>query len=229
MPRRDAFLNPAILATIDASELPVFTRATDYPEGHVVDWHVHARGQLVYAVHGVAMVAAQGGQWIVPPTRAIWMPAGVAHRIRCIGVVHMRSIYIRPDAAPQLPARAHAVGVSALLRELIQAAMEIEAPYAADTRDGRLMRLLVDELHAAAGACRCTMPQPVDARLHAASARASPSSPTTSRRWPTGPRRWASMPRPSSACSRARDGRMTFGQVAPASAPAPRTGAPGRG
>ena len=148
MPGRDAFLNPQILANIDANTMPVFTRATDYPEGYVVDWHRHTRGQLVYAVHGVMMVAAQGGQWIVPPTRAIWMPAGVSHMIRCVGVVHMRSLYIQPEAAPQLPVRAQAVGVSALLRELIQAATEVESPYADDSRDGRLMRLLLDELHA---------------------------------------------------------------------------------
>ena len=164
MPRHDGFLNPQILATIDANTLPVFTRSTDYPEGHVVDWHEHARGQLVYAVHGVMMVAAQGGQWIVPPTRAIWMPAGVAHRIRCVGVVHMRSLYVRPDAAPQLPARAQAVGVSPLLRELIQAAMEVPMPYAEDSRDGRLMRLLLDELHALP-VLPLHLPQPADARL----------------------------------------------------------------
>jgi AraC-like DNA-binding protein len=164
LPRSDAFLNPQILATIDASTQPVFTRATDYPEGHVVDWHVHARGQLVYAVHGVMMVAADGGQWIVPPTRAIWMHAGVAHLIRCIGVVHMRSLYIRPDAAPALPARAHAVGVSALLRELILAATEVEQPYDAESRDGRLMRLLIDELHALP-VLPLHLPQPADARL----------------------------------------------------------------
>jgi AraC-like DNA-binding protein len=164
MPRRDAFLNPQILATIDASTQAVFTRATDYPEGHVVDWHVHARGQLVYAVHGVMMVAADGGQWIVPPTRAIWMPAGVAHLIRCVGVVHMRSLYIRPDAAPALPARAHAVGVSPLLRELILAATVVERPYDAESRDGRLMRLLLDELHALP-VLPLHLPQPSDARL----------------------------------------------------------------
>ena len=164
MPSRDAFLDPQILAAIDASTQPVFTRATDYPEGHVVDWHVHARGQLVYAVHGVMMVAAQGGQWIVPPTRAIWMPAGVAHLIRCVGVVHMRSLYIRPDAAPQLPTRAHAVGVSGLLRELILAATEVAQPYDIDARDGRLMRLLLDELHALP-VLPLHLPLPADARL----------------------------------------------------------------
>ena len=164
MPRRDAFLNPQILATIDASTQPVFTRATDYPEGYVVDWHQHNRGQLVYAVLGVMMVAAQGGQWIVPPTRAIWMPAGVSHLIRCVGVVHMRSLYVRPEAAPQLPTRAHAVGVSPLLRELIQAATEMEMPYVDDSRDGRLVRLLLDELHALP-VLPLHLPQPADERL----------------------------------------------------------------
>jgi AraC-like DNA-binding protein len=164
MPRRDVFLNPQILAELDASTLPVITRATDYPAGHVIDRHVHARGQLVYAAHGVMLVAAAGGQWIVPPTRAIWMPAGVHHLIRCIGVVHMRSIYVHPDAAPQLPGRAHAVGVSPLLRELIRAATEVEPPYDAESRDGRVMRLLLDELHALP-VLPLHLPQPLDERL----------------------------------------------------------------
>jgi AraC-like DNA-binding protein len=164
MPRRDPFLDPQILSEIDGNPLPVITRLVDYPAGHVIERHVHARGQLVYAVHGVMMVDAEGGQWIVPPTRAIWMPAGTAHLIRCIGVVHMRSLYVRPDAAPQLPARAHAVGVSPLLRELILAAGEIGTPYTPDSRDGRLMRLLLDELHALP-VLPLYLPHPADARL----------------------------------------------------------------
>ena len=167
---RDAFLNPQILAVIDASTAPVFTRATDYPGGYVVDWHAHARGQLVYAVLGVMVVAAQGGQWIVPPTRAIWMPAGVAHLIRCVGDVHMRSLYVQPDAAPHLPGRAHAVGVSPLLRELILAACDVPQPYEPDSRDGRLMRLLVDELHALP-VLPLHLPQPQDERLRRICAR----------------------------------------------------------
>jgi AraC-like DNA-binding protein len=162
--RRDVFLDPRVLAEIDGNPLPVATRATDYPAGHVVDPHVHARGQLVYAEHGVMMVAAEGGRWIVPPTRAIWMPAGVSHAIRCIGVVRMRSVYVLPDAAPQLPRRPQAVGVSALLRELISAAIDVEGAYAPDSRDGRLMRLLLDELHALP-VLPLHLPQPADARV----------------------------------------------------------------
>ena len=154
----------------DVDPLPVVTKATDYAAGHVIELHHHARGQLVYAEHGVMMVAGDGGQWIVPPTRAIWMPPGVSHRIRCIGVVHMRSIYVRPDAAAHLPAKAQAVGVSGLLAELIREAVKVALPYAADSRDGRLMRLLLDELHALP-VLPLHLPQPADERLRRICAR----------------------------------------------------------
>ena len=126
----DSVYRPVVPDERDVDALPVVTKATDYPAGHVIELHHHARGQLVYADHGVMMVAGDGGQWIVPPTRAIWMPPGVSHRIRCIGVVHMRSIYVRPDAAAHLPAEAQAVGVSGLLAELIRAAVKVPLPYA---------------------------------------------------------------------------------------------------
>ena len=160
----DSVYRPVVPNERGVDALPVVTKATDYPAGHVIEPHHHARGQLVYAEHGVMMVAGDGGQWIVPPTRAIWMPPGVSHRIRCIGVVHMRSIYVRPDAAAHLPTNAQAVGVSGLLAELIRAAVKVPLPYAEDSRDGRLMRLLLDELHALP-VLPLHLPQPVDERL----------------------------------------------------------------
>ncbi len=162
-PSRSVY-RPVVPDERDVDALPVITKATDYPAGHVIELHHHARGQLVYAEHGVMMVAGDGGQWIVPPTRAIWMPPGVSHRVRCIGVVHMRSIYVQPDAAARLPRVAQAVGVSGLLAELIRAAVKVPLPYALDSRDGRVMRLLLDELHALP-VLPLHLPQPADERL----------------------------------------------------------------
>lgn len=155
---------PAHLDEVEASTMPVACKATDYPAGYLIEHHAHTKGQLIYAAHGVMMVSSEGGQWIVPPTRAIWMPAGRTHGIRCIGPVKMRSVYVRPDTAPQLPAQSQAVGISALLRELILAAMAVRAPYAPDSRDGRLMRLLLDELQALP-VLPLHLPQPLDPRL----------------------------------------------------------------
>jgi AraC-like DNA-binding protein len=155
---------PELLAYVDASTMPVTGSATNYPAEHVIASHSHRKGQLIYALHGVMVVASAGGQWIVPPTRGIWMPARTRHWIRCVGVVHMRSIYIRPDAAPGMPTHCQAVGVSPLLRELIQAATAVVPPYADDSRDGRLMRLLIDEL-STLPVLPLHLPQPADERL----------------------------------------------------------------
>src|ERR1700682_173639 len=96
--------SPELLKSVDESAMPVVTgKAVNYPADHAIAPHSHRKNQLICAVHGVMVVASESGQWIVPPTRGIWMPAGNTHWIRCIGEVHMRSLYIRPDASPGLP------------------------------------------------------------------------------------------------------------------------------
>ncbi|MDM0072535.1 helix-turn-helix transcriptional regulator [Variovorax sp. J31P207] len=164
MPALPQSPNPEFLSQVDRNPAPVSCKAADYPAGHLIAPHAHAKSQLIYAVHGVMVVSAGEGRWIVPPTRGIWMPAGWLHAIRCIGEVRMRSIYVRPEAAPHLPDQSRAVGISALLRELIQAAVEVPPDYVPNSRDGRLMRLLLDELHALP-VLPLHLPQPVDPRL----------------------------------------------------------------
>ena len=87
----------------DRSSMPVTGRAFNYLSNHVVAKHHHPNAQLLHAVHGVMVVSTDVGQWIVPPTRGIWLPAGTGHSTRTLGELHMRSVYIRPDAAPGLP------------------------------------------------------------------------------------------------------------------------------
>ena len=108
--------------------------------------HKHPTAQLILAVQGVMVVSAAGGQWIVPPTQGLWMPPGVEHQIRMVGEVRLRTVYIRPDASPSLPSQCQVVSISPLLRELILQAIKIKLPYEANSRDGRLMQLLLDEV-----------------------------------------------------------------------------------
>lgn len=152
------------LLELDRIPAAISTRATDYPSGTVIGRHQHGRHQLVHSIQGVMRVDTDAGQWVVPPTRALWMPAGLVHSIDCISVVHMRSIYVRPGAVAGLPRLPQVVGVSPLLRELIQAAMQVSQPYAPNSRDGRLMRLLLDEMRALP-ALPLHLPQPTDPRL----------------------------------------------------------------
>ncbi|MFT4172772.1 MAG: helix-turn-helix transcriptional regulator [Rhodocyclaceae bacterium] len=162
----DALPVRSILTGFDRLASPVTALASDYPSGGATPRHQHPTVQLIHAVHGVMVVSTDQGQWVVPPTRGLWMPARTDHWIRMVGNVKMRTAFIQPTAAPDLPTECTVLGISPLLRELILAAVEVRVPYAEDSRDGRLMRLLIDEvIHMPT--LPLHLPQPSDARLRA--------------------------------------------------------------
>src|ERR1700680_4657032 len=53
-------------------------------------WH-----QLISATRGVMTVRTDECAWVVPPHRAVWIPARVRYRVEMTGIVAMRTIYIR--------------------------------------------------------------------------------------------------------------------------------------
>lgn len=97
----------------------IVTLARDYPSGHVIPPHSHDRDQLVYASQGVMTVKTQIGAWVIPPHRAVWIPAGIVHTIAMSGKVAMRTLYLLPGEVPRLPRACCVVSVSPLLRELV--------------------------------------------------------------------------------------------------------------
>ena len=125
---------------------PVAAMARDLPPDHEIDWHQHPRFQVIYGTEGVMRVDTHDETWVVPPMRAVWMPPKTPHRIRTSGPVKMRTLYIRPDASERMPAACHVLPVTPLLRELIQRATEMPVDYDENGADGRVMRLILDEL-----------------------------------------------------------------------------------
>ena len=92
-----------------------------------VERHDHDVNQLVYPLHGILEVATSGGVWMVPPHRAVWIPAEVAHAHRAHGPTEMRTL-IFPAATNPLGLDHPAVlAVDPLLREVI-AALTAEDP-----------------------------------------------------------------------------------------------------
>lgn len=168
-------------------ETPVFCRAREYPAGTIIALHHHPdRHQLVYAESGVLVVQAGAGRWVVPSTRAIWIPAGMGHKVSCIGAVGMRSLYILPQAIAQPPASASTVSVTPLLAALIDAAMDVPTPYQAQSRNGRLMQLILDELQMLP-VLPLHLPQPTDPRLRVIGRQleSTPEDPSTLQDWAT--------------------------------------------
>lgn len=135
-----------IVPALEALPRPVVAFANDYPAGHLIVRHRHRRAQLLYAAAGVMRVATDQGIWVVPPQRAVWVPAGVRHEIGCAGRVAMRTLYIDPMAAPALPQGCRVVDVPPLLRELILKAVTLPPLYEPDGPDGRLMQVILDQI-----------------------------------------------------------------------------------
>lgn len=157
-----------------------------YPAGTVIPEHRHDYHQLLYARDGLLVVHSPAGRWVVPPTRAIWMPAGTTHSSRCVGDVEQRNVSVEREAGFHLPSEPCAVEVGPLLRQLMQAAEEVTYPYEEDSRDGRLMRLILDELKTLA-VLPLHLPHPADERLAAICAHitAHPDDTATLEDWAT--------------------------------------------
>jgi AraC-like DNA-binding protein len=125
---------------------PLAVMARDVPDHQVTHWHSHKRAQLVYAASGVMVVRTRKGTWVIPPQRAVWVPAGVQHETQTVGVVAMRTLYIRVSAAKRLPKECLAVSVSPLLRELIVRAASLPVLYSRRKPVARIMEMILDEI-----------------------------------------------------------------------------------
>jgi AraC-like DNA-binding protein len=149
------------------SGAPITVFSSDYAAGEILQAHRHARGQLIYASHGIMTVTIEssatclGGAWVVPPSQALWMPPGRLHAIRMGGKVAMRTLYLRDDVASFMPDTPQVLAVSQLLRELI---LRITALSSRADRRGHMTALILEEL-AAAPNLELRLPMPRDARL----------------------------------------------------------------
>ncbi|MGD9615439.1 MAG: helix-turn-helix transcriptional regulator [Alphaproteobacteria bacterium] len=141
----------------------VAAMAKEFPSGFEIAAHSHTRDQLLYAISGVMRVRTDAEAWIVPPDRAVFVPAGTRHTVGIRGNLDMRTLYIA-DGAPGLPTRASVIEVSDLLRSLILALFDEPVLYDERGRGGLIARLILIEL-AAAPCLSLMVPMPGDARL----------------------------------------------------------------
>ncbi|MEV5750512.1 helix-turn-helix transcriptional regulator [Actinoallomurus sp. NPDC052308] len=135
------------LAEVDHIPRAVLPIGTDYPPGHVLDWHEHRRAQFLYGATGVMIVETGDGAWTVPTDRAVLIPPATRHRVRMLDV-STQSLYIEPGAVPWWPAVCTVADVTPLLRELLSAAVAFPAEYDLAGREGGIAALLLHEIAA---------------------------------------------------------------------------------
>jgi AraC-like DNA-binding protein len=124
----------------------VRSAAATYPDGMRLDRHDHPWGQLAFCNSGVMRVTSETATWLSPPTRAIWLPAGVAHEIVMKGKVATRFLYLAPELAQPLPVAPTVLEVAPLTRELVLHILTLRMLHPAEPTQDRLARLLVDLL-----------------------------------------------------------------------------------
>jgi len=146
--------------------------------GHQIPPHSHDWHQLIYASEGVMWVHTALGDWVVPPNRAVWVPAGVEHSIDMAGQVLIQTIYLSTSISSQLPDRCCAVNVSPLLRELVRHTVAMGMLDRKVPAEARLIAFLIDQL-SALPTIPLQLPLPSDERAGRAAAwlRSHPDEP----------------------------------------------------
>ncbi len=132
----------------DIMELPrpVVGMAKEFPPGHVIEPHQHIRSQILYASAGVMTVNTGQGIWVVPPYRAVWIPAGTLHEIRASGHLSMRTLYIEPGCCTGVPDHCCVISVTPLMRELILCAVKMPDLYPLNSPEERIIAVILDQI-----------------------------------------------------------------------------------
>jgi AraC-like DNA-binding protein len=133
------------------------------PRDHVQPRHTHEWDQLTYAASGVIEIETDEGSWMVPPHRAVWVPAGVAHGERMYAPVSVRMLYFAEGIATSLPRSCQMVNVSSLLRELILHVSRLDALDRRTPAHAHVIGVLLDQLKALTNV-HLQLPMPRDAR-----------------------------------------------------------------
>ncbi|MCG8686273.1 MAG: helix-turn-helix transcriptional regulator [Desulfobacterales bacterium] len=125
---------------------PIVGMAKEYLSGDLIEPHHHVRSQLLYASTGVMTVTTYDGVWVVPPSRAVWVPAKTEHQIKASGKLSMRTLYIEPSHCIGTSKQCCVVSVSPLLKELILHAVKMPALYPLNSPEERIMIVILDQI-----------------------------------------------------------------------------------
>lgn len=139
-------MSPKRRTSADEPYLLVRSSASDLVPGQKIAEHEHGWHQLIHASSGVLMVWTERGSWVVPSSWAVWVPAGVRHRIRAAAPSAFRTIYVAPGCFPGMPDACAAITVSPLMRELILRVVALGMLDGRDAVEAAAAILLIDEI-----------------------------------------------------------------------------------
>ena len=145
--------------------------------------HHHAWAQVAYSAAGVLRVTAGSHTYIVPPSRAVWIPPGVEHVVTVVEDAELRTLYLQLLPGQAGPAalgegspahheaweRCRVLEVSPLLRELVEELVKqrVTLPVEASAPRERCLASLVQDELRRANPVPLGVGMPTDKRLRA--------------------------------------------------------------
>ncbi|MDR3005924.1 MAG: helix-turn-helix transcriptional regulator [Acidovorax sp.] len=141
--------------------------------------HQHPWAQLAISTTGTIRLTVAQGTYIVPPSRALWVPPGVVHAVTMVDSADLRTLYFHqpdgrcgPDVAPEAEAawrHCRVLNASELLRAVVrelstESDEQLPLPAEQCRREHHLSALLLDELRRAS-AVQLGVNLPQDKRL----------------------------------------------------------------
>lgn len=137
--------------------------SADLQAGHTIAEHSHPEDQLLFASRGVMTLRASHSVWVVPPLRAVWIPADTPHSVTMAGRVSMRTLYFLPSLRNGFAGKCLVMNVSPLLRELILHACKFKHLRTKVFAERRVIEILLDQLKEVESV-PLQLPYPLDSR-----------------------------------------------------------------
>ncbi|HCI6694418.1 TPA: helix-turn-helix transcriptional regulator [Klebsiella quasipneumoniae subsp. quasipneumoniae] len=137
---RQSLVNPDLAVALIVGQ-------TEICEPYTTEEHSHQRHQLIYATRGVVHMSTAVGEWILPPSRALWISGGTKHALTVKRSAEINILYIDPVIYPFTSfAQCCVVEVTALVRELIATCSQNAWDYETNTPEYRLSVVLIDQI-----------------------------------------------------------------------------------
>ncbi|WP_117209399.1 AraC family transcriptional regulator [Allorhizocola rhizosphaerae] len=116
---QDGHVPPGFSATRLARSRALAVATLNLPSGTGFTPHTHAEHQLTWAQSGALSMRVDERVWVLPPTLALWMPAGLPHAVDAHARSVMYGLYLSPASCPIPWTEPTVVAVDGLLGALI--------------------------------------------------------------------------------------------------------------
>lgn len=132
-----------------------------YSRGRTPDFS-HDRHRLILVSRGALVVGRPDAKWVLPTGFAAWIPAKTRCALEPAGAARADVLYLRPDVINSRSATCEVIGVSPLLRALVEHLVARESLPV--ERASRRLAAVLDDLIDSARAIDLRLPSPRHAR-----------------------------------------------------------------